>query len=973
MRRTSLELLLIVATAALLVFVGCPEGEVGVHAQQGSIEGQVTMELADDYSGVEVSVDDETTHTDSEGNYRLDFLSAGDVDVRAQHPGYATEVETIHVEAEETTTLDFELELDDAEPAIHDIDVDPGVMLPEETADVTVQLDNPDEMDLHYDFETTHGFEITDTDGPEATLAPPDAFGVDGQLTVEIEDPREMTDEMTVAVSTRDNAAPEITHLSADPPQTQPGGEIELAVEAEDPDGDDIDIEWTVSDDWQLSSQTDPEVTLTAPDEYGNTADVELTVTDEFGATTTAEVIVSTLTNQGPWLTKLDADPMIVERAGTIELLAEATHPEDEPLQFDWSAPEDWQLDEDDDEPGQPELIAPDAPAETAQIEVTVTDPDDHQAVGSLFVSTPGNTPPVIASLQAEPPAVAPGETTSITAEAFDPDGLDLTYSWDIPSGWSGSSSTDAINLQAPGAYDQTATVILTVDDGYDTTSASVAVSTLPPVEPIITNFIADPPVVERNGQSLLNVEAEHPYEDTNLQYHWSGLDPGWSLSSAGDTATLTAPDVPGDETGVDVTVEDTAGNTADASLVVAVDQNQPPTIQGFDLDSDAPYNQWIPRDGSGQITAHVDQGDDDDLDYDWTITGEGDWSLNNQNLVPYDDVVADAPELNNVPATVILEVNDDWGGTDVAEFDVRTQDTIPTPFGFEDRDQVDFSTQITSNEVVLQNFDGPLVADCNGCSLSINGASFSSSAEVWPGDSIRIRVTSSDSVQETVTADVTVGETTSDLWEVTTYGLIGDGTEDDPYHTLPLLPSCWQYQQEFPDQVEDGIYRLEVGGVERRTWCDTERHGGGWTMVLQAPNEEPRNDTWCQPDAYDPPSDPEPKEQTFKFDEDTINDIRSAGNEGIYRFTGVENTYHFFQSHDYDHQRDVDDYAPARQYWTSPDLSGSPVGEGGGHHSVEGLASGHWSPYTASHKHNGCFVDAEGDAGDSWGVLWVR
>jgi len=47
------------------------------------------------------------------------------------------------------------------------------------------------------------------------------------------------------------------------------------------------------------------------------------------GAATTTEILVSTTTNQGPLLTTLSAQPTIVARGKTIDLTAEAIHPDE--------------------------------------------------------------------------------------------------------------------------------------------------------------------------------------------------------------------------------------------------------------------------------------------------------------------------------------------------------------------------------------------------------------------------------------------------------------------------------------------------------------------------------------------------------------------------------------------------------------------------------------------------------------------
>ena len=137
----------------------------------------------------------------------------------------------------------------------------------------------------------------------------------------------------------------------------------------------------------------------------------------------------------------------------------------------------------------------------------------------------------------------------------------------------------------------------------------------------------------------------------------------------------------------------------------------------------------------------------------------------------------------------------------------------------------------IESDEVELTGFDGPLMAECIDCDVSINGGAYAADAEAHPGDLIRIRMTSADEHDETRTASVTVGETQSDLWSVTTTDWEG----------LRLFTSCDQSGRFGPSQsqcdndygatnlegevtVEDGyqywtvpssgVYRIRVKGA---------------------------------------------------------------------------------------------------------------------------------------------------------------
>lgn len=664
------------AISAALAFstalFSCTEGEANVHGLQGSVAGEVNLEDVDDASGVEVVAEDQrqSTVTDEDGEYRLDHLSLGEVEISADHPQFDAETRTANVEIDEVATLDFDLELSDAEAELIGIGGVPESMLPDQSTELELDVDNPDHVDLDLTWEATNGFEVEESGFQEATLTAPSHFGVEGQISVEAEDPRGMIDVANAEVATRGNEAPVVTGMTAQPPQAVPGGTIDLEVDATDPDGDDLEFHWSAPSDWSLSASSGPQVTVTAPDAYDEIARIELEVVDQFGATTTAERLVSTITNQGPQLTFIGAQPPLVDRGETIDLEATAVHPVDAPLEYDWWVSESWTLVENEHDPTQPHIVAPEEPSDAATVELTVTDPEGREAFGSLVVSTYENNPPLIESLQAEESTLLPGESTSISAEASDPDGQDLTRQWDVSGDWtiSGDAEGDEITVDAPDNYSSSTTVEFEVSDGYDTVSDSISLTTVDNAPPVITEFSADPYVVERNGQSELTVEAEDPYGD-DLSYDWNegAIAGGWSLDAGQTQATLDAPNSPNEDVEVTITVSDDLGETAESSLVVSTAPNTPPTIEDFEVDGQLEPN------GSVTVTAVVDAQPDDDISYDWMITGEGYWSLQGQFSDPENEVEVHAPDIEDAPATLTLEVSDQWGDSHTATLDLST------------------------------------------------------------------------------------------------------------------------------------------------------------------------------------------------------------------------------------------------------------------------------------------------------------
>ena len=100
----------------------------------------------------------------------------------------------------------------------------------------------------------------------------------------------------------------------------------------------------------------------------------------------------------------------------------------------------------------------------TYAITVKVTDGKGGEATGQLTIDVLGNHAPVIVSLNAKPPEVNQGETTTIECVAYDPDGDELSFEWVATEGNFFGQGTK-VNWIAPktcGDFD----IAVTVADG---------------------------------------------------------------------------------------------------------------------------------------------------------------------------------------------------------------------------------------------------------------------------------------------------------------------------------------------------------------------------------------------------------------------------------------------------------------------------------------------------------------------------
>lgn len=102
------------------------------------------------------------------------------------------------------------------------------------------------------------------------------------------------------------------------------------------------------------------------------------------------------------------------------------------------------------------------------------------------------------------------------------------------------------------------------------------------------------------------------------------------------------------------------------------------------------------------------------------------------------------------------------------------TPDTTPDPIAFVSRINRPPSTVITSNAVSLTGFQGSItVTTTNSALISRNGGTYvSSPVTVVEGDTISLQLTSSASLNATVSTSVTAGSLAAVTWSVSTYAV---------------------------------------------------------------------------------------------------------------------------------------------------------------------------------------------------------
>lgn len=131
------------------------------------------------------------------------------------------------------------------------------------------------------------------------------------------------------------NQPPVISSLTSAQAHVSPKSIIEVRCVASDPDGDTISYEWaTTGGDFSGSG---PTLSWVAPDQYGDW-DIIVTVKDHKGGVAQSTIRISVVSNQGPVISSLAANPAAVLPQGKSTITCIASDPEGDVLTYSWEA-----------------------------------------------------------------------------------------------------------------------------------------------------------------------------------------------------------------------------------------------------------------------------------------------------------------------------------------------------------------------------------------------------------------------------------------------------------------------------------------------------------------------------------------------------------------------------------------------------------------------------------------------------------
>jgi hypothetical protein len=193
----------------------------------------------------------------------------------------------------------FDTMLANHRPAITSLEAKPEKVFPSGSCQVVCTVSDRDGDELSYNWSASEGKIYGE--GATVTWIAPHPVG-SYNVTVTVTDGRggEATSQITIQV--RINKSPEINSVIADAVWTFPSGSLQVTCNASDPDGDELNYEWsaTTGD----ISDTGAVVEWTAPEEVG-IYHVTVVVKDGYGGEDTKSITLSVATGTPPTIEDL--------------------------------------------------------------------------------------------------------------------------------------------------------------------------------------------------------------------------------------------------------------------------------------------------------------------------------------------------------------------------------------------------------------------------------------------------------------------------------------------------------------------------------------------------------------------------------------------------------------------------------------------------------------------------------------------
>lgn len=170
--------------------------------------------------------------------------------------------------------------------------------------------------------------------------------------------------------------------------------------------------------------------------------------------------------------------------------------------------------------------------------------------------------------------------------------------------------------------------------------------------------------------------------------------------------------------------------------------------------------------------------------------------------------------------------------------------DTVPNAFTFTDVVGAPVSTLTTSNSITINgiNTSTPVSVSGGGSpQISIAGGAWVTAGNITNGQSLQVRLTSSATYTQSLTATVDVGGVT-DSWSVTTGAVVQLNGTYRQWSNGTFAVSCNDYRNPptgyvYTGDTGTGTYRIDIDGTGGAAafdaYCDMTTGGGGWTRII--------------------------------------------------------------------------------------------------------------------------------------------
>lgn len=173
------------------------------------------------------------------------------------------------------------------------------------TANLAVSATDADGDTLKYNWSIspTPGWSLSGQ-GANVQVTAPDAYGQSATVKLTVIDNNGGSASSQLFLKTVDNATPTIKTLLVNPKVVSRSGTIQAEALAEDPNGDALSYQWTISSKakWTVKGNG-AKATVTPPNVPSSSATLKVTVSDGSGGTNTAGTIVETEANTPPVIT----------------------------------------------------------------------------------------------------------------------------------------------------------------------------------------------------------------------------------------------------------------------------------------------------------------------------------------------------------------------------------------------------------------------------------------------------------------------------------------------------------------------------------------------------------------------------------------------------------------------------------------------------------------------------------------------